>query len=63
MAHIDRLFAGLLSRVCRTAPEEEGQGLAEYAMILGLVAVVAVGAFSTFGAKVSTLISGAAAAL
>lgn len=63
MAQIDRLCAGLLSRVSGGASSEGGQGLAEYVMILGLVAVVAVGAFTTFGAKVSTLISGAAGAL
>lgn len=36
---------------------EFGQGLVEYAMILLLIAVVAIGAVTVFGGRVSTLYS------
>ena len=36
---------------------EEGQGLAEYALILALIAVVAIVALLFLGAQVSTILS------
>jgi pilus assembly protein Flp/PilA len=38
--------------------DEEGQGLAEYALILALIAIVAIVALIFLGGQVSTIISG-----
>jgi len=38
-------------------PDEEGQGLAEYALILSLIAIVAIVALGFLGGGVSTLLS------
>ena len=53
----DRAFE--LSRAFRRG--EEGQGLAEYALILIFVAVACVAALTTFGAAVSAHLSSARA--
>lgn len=37
---------------------EEGQGLAEYGMIIALVAVAAVAAVTAFGGELSTFLTG-----
>jgi pilus assembly protein Flp/PilA len=37
--------------------DEEGQALVEYALILGLVAVVAIGALTTLGTNVTAVLS------
>ena len=36
----------------RFVREEEGQGLVEYALILGLIAIVAIAALTTAGKKI-----------
>ena len=41
--------------------KEEGQTLAEYAMILGLIAVVVIGVVVTLGSTISSLFSTVAA--
>ena len=38
-------------------PDEEGQGLAEYALILALIAIVAIVALIFLGSQVSTILS------
>ena len=38
-------------------PDEDGQGLAEYALILALIAIVAIVALIFLGGKVSTVLS------
>ena len=38
-------------------PDEEGQGLAEYALILSIIAIVAIVALVFLGGSVSTLLS------
>ena len=43
--------------------DEEGQALVEYALILGLVAVVAIGALTTLGLNVTAVLSQIAAAI
>ena len=43
--------------------EEEGQGLAEYALILGLIAVVAIAALIFMGTTISAMLSGIGATL
>jgi pilus assembly protein Flp/PilA len=35
--------------------EEEGQGLVEYALIIGLIAIVAIAALTTAGTSVSSM--------
>ena len=42
---------------------EEGQALVEYALILALVAVVAVGALTLLGTSISGMLSGIAGSL
>jgi pilus assembly protein Flp/PilA len=41
----------------RIFPNEEGQGLAEYALILSLIAIVAIAALFFLGNKVSDILS------
>ena len=41
----------------RDERDEEGQGLAEYALILGLIAVVAIAALVFMGTTISQLLS------
>jgi len=43
--------------------DEEGQGLVEYGLILGLIAVVAIAALNTTGTSVNGLIQKVAASL
>jgi pilus assembly protein Flp/PilA len=38
--------------------DEKGQGLAEYALILALIAVLAVGALVFLGTQISTILQG-----
>jgi pilus assembly protein Flp/PilA len=38
--------------------DEEGQGLAEYALILALIAIVAIAALIFLGGQISTILSG-----
>jgi pilus assembly protein Flp/PilA len=42
---------------------EEGQSLAEYALILALIAVLAIAALTAMGGKVSTILNQIATAL
>ena len=46
----------LFGRLARRAGDEKGQGLAEYALILGLIAVVAIIALVFLGDTISTLV-------
>ena len=41
----------------RMSADEEGQGLAEYALILALIAIVAIVALIFLGGQVSTILS------
>ena len=50
MALINALLASFLT-------DEEGQGLAEYALILALIAIVAIVALIFLGTQVSTIMS------
>ena len=47
MVHLYRLFAG----------DERGQGLAEYALILALIAVLAIAAVMFLGGQINTILS------
>ncbi len=48
---------GILTRYYLRLREEKGQSLAEYALILGLIAVVSIVAVTLLGTKVSTLMN------
>lgn len=56
MAFID-YFMALIRR------DEEGQGLAEYALILALIAIVAIVALMFLGGQISTILSQVGASL
>ena len=43
--------------IARISQDEEGQGLAEYALILALIAIVAIVALIFLGGQVSTILS------
>ena len=54
MALINDLYLRVMNFVNR---DEEGQGLAEYALILALIAIVAIIALIFLGSQVSTILS------
>ncbi len=54
MALINDLYLKVLRTLDR---DEEGQGLAEYALILALIAIVAIIALIFLGSQVSTILS------
>jgi pilus assembly protein Flp/PilA len=54
MALVNDLYLKFLSALDR---DEEGQGLAEYALILALIAIVAIVALIFLGGQVSKIIS------
>ncbi len=53
MSHIRRITA----RIQRALQQHDGQGLAEYALILALIAVVAIVALMFMGTQVSNKLS------
>ncbi len=57
------LLASLSSRIRREGEDESGQGLAEYGLILALIAVVAIGALTGLGGAISTKIGAVTTAL
>ena len=54
MSLINALIISIQSRFVR---DEEGQGLAEYALILALIAIVAIVALIFLGSQVSKILS------
>jgi Flp pilus assembly pilin Flp len=52
-----------LSGILARAHEEDGQGLAEYALILAFIAVVAILALTFLGSDISSLLSKVATGL
>jgi pilus assembly protein Flp/PilA len=51
------LFSNLQIMLTRVFTDEEGQGLAEYALILALIAVAAIVALNFLGSDVQTALS------
>ena len=47
----------LLSRYFQLSSDDEGQGLAEYALILALIAIIAIVALVFLGSQISTILS------
>ena len=60
MALFNDLYLKVLNAVNR---DEEGQGLAEYALILALIAIVAIVALTLLGTQVSTILNTIAKAI
>lgn len=56
MAIVNDMYLKVLNALSR---DEEGQGLAEYALILALIAVVAIAALTLLGGKVTSVLSSA----
>jgi pilus assembly protein Flp/PilA len=54
---VSLLLANLLSVFTQVRSDEEGQGLAEYALILALIAIVAIIALIFLGSQVSSQLS------
>jgi len=60
MALFNDLYLKVLSALYR---DEEGQGLAEYALILALIAIVAIAALTLLGTQISGILNTIQAAL
>jgi pilus assembly protein Flp/PilA len=60
---VSMLLADLRGILSRAVREESGQGLAEYALILFFIAVVAIAALTFLGSDISSLLSKVANAL
>ena len=58
MQYLNALISSFFSR-----DEEEGQGLAEYALILALIAIVAIAALVFLGGQISAILSSIGQAL
>jgi pilus assembly protein Flp/PilA len=63
MTLTDRLFVQFLTALNSLKHREEGQALAEYGLILGLVAVVVVAAVTLIGTKLNTTLNSIANSL
>jgi pilus assembly protein Flp/PilA len=57
MGNLTKYYTRLLTRYYRQLGEQDGQTLAEYALILGLIAVVSIAAVTLLGNHVSTLMN------
>jgi pilus assembly protein Flp/PilA len=57
------IYANLRARLAQLLDDEEGQGLTEYALILGLIAVVAVAALTLLGGSVTSMLSTVASSM
>lgn len=61
---MNRFVRGVLARhTTRRGSDEAGQGLAEYALILALIAVVAIAALVFLGGQVASILSQVGAAV
>ncbi len=63
MTLVDRMFVQLLTGLYTLKQREEGQALAEYGLILGLVAVVVIAAVTLIGTKLNGVLNSVAGAL
>jgi Flp pilus assembly pilin Flp len=63
MDRITLWTAALYMRLEGAAKREEGQTMAEYALILVLVAVAAIGAFKLLGTNISSKVSSIASSI
>jgi pilus assembly protein Flp/PilA len=58
-----RMFIGLQTWIATARDREEGQALVEYALILALISVVAIGVLTTIGTNVDARLQQVATAL
>ena len=56
------MFPSIIDRLSRD-PDEHGQGLAEYALILALIAIIAIAALIFLGGEISSILSSIGAAI
>jgi Flp pilus assembly pilin Flp len=52
-----------LTRYLQAGNDEDGQGLAEYALILSLIAIIAIAALVFLGTEISSILSSIGAAI
>ena len=52
-----------MKKVAQILRDENGQGMVEYGLILGLIAVVAIAIIATLGGKIKTMFTDANAAI
>jgi pilus assembly protein Flp/PilA len=50
-------LCALARAITRTRADEDGQGLTEYALILGLIAIIAIAALTLLGGAVTNALS------
>jgi len=53
----------MLSRLLATLWQEEGQDLAEYGLVIALIAVVAIAALTLMGGNISAILASVAGAI
>ena len=54
----ETMFARFMfARLMKAMKDEKGQGLAEYALILFLIAIVVIGALTTLGTNINTVLT------
>ena len=53
----------MIAKIIKIIKSEDGQGMVEYGLILGLIAVVAIAALLLLGPKVADMFNGATEAL
>ncbi len=63
MSIVDRAVVQVLSTIASLKYREEGQGMAEYGLILALVAVVVVGAVTTLDTNINSKINSIAGSI
>jgi len=57
---MDRILSEVLTAIAGLSRREHGQGMAEYGLILALVAVVVVGAVTLLGTNIQTALTNVA---
>lgn len=63
MSNVTSRISDVLLRLIVRYKDEEGQALAEYALILGLIAVVAIAALTLLGTAITGKLTGVSDAL
>jgi pilus assembly protein Flp/PilA len=57
------MYANVWALIAQVLDDEDGQGLTEYALILGLIAVVAIAALTFLGGSVTSMLSTVASSM